>query len=88
MTTVEVLYHYAHPPKEAVMRAMGSIREVYGIRNIRLDESAQTVRVEYDATRLTAAIVLQLLRRTGLEIDQEISLLAPIEAPAESTPVA
>ncbi len=70
------------------MRALGSIREVYGIRQIRMDEAAQTVRVEYDATRLTAPIVLQLLRRTGLEIVEEISLLAPTEAPAQPAPVA
>lgn len=65
------------------MRALGSIREVYGIRQLRFDEAAQTTRVEYDATRLTAAIVLQLLRRTGLDIVEEISLLAPQDAPAE-----
>lgn len=88
MTTVEVFYRYAQLPTEDGMRALGSIREVYGIRQIRMDEAAQTVRVEYDATRLTAPIVLQLLRRTGLEIVEEISLLAPTEAPAQPAPVA
>ncbi len=88
MTTVEVLFRYAQQPSEDVMRAIGSIREVYGIRQIRFDELAQTTRVEYDATRLTAATVLQLLRRTGLDIVEEISLLAPAEAPKEPAPAA
>lgn len=87
MTTVEVLYQYAQHPSEDVMRALGSIREVYGIRNIRVEEAAKTVRVEYDATRLAAATVCQLLRRTGLDVIEEMSLLAP-EAPAPAPEVA
>ena len=88
MTTVEVLFRYAQQPTEDVMRAIGSIREVYGIRQIRFDESSQTTRVEYDATRLTSHIVLQLLRRTGLDIVEEIPLILPEEAPKEPAPAA
>jgi len=83
MTTVDILYRYTQHPREDVLRALGSLREVYGIRQLRFDEAAHTVRVEYDATRLTAPLVLQLLRRTGLDVVEEISLLAPAEpAPA------
>ena len=67
------------------MHALGSIREIYGIRNTRFSEADKTIRVEYDATRLTAATVRQLLRRTGLDVVEEISLIPPIEPvpPAE-----
>ena len=87
MTTVEVLYRYAQHPSEDVMRALGSLREVYGIRNIRVEQAAKTVRVEYDATRLVVATVCQLLRRTGLDVVDEISLLAP-EEPSPAPEVA
>ena len=48
--------------------ALGRVREVYGVRRVVLDEADKTVRVEYDATRLTEAIIHQLLRRSGLDI--------------------
>ncbi len=86
MTTVDVLYRYAQHPNEDVMRALGSLREVYGIRQLRFDEAAYTVRVEYDATRLTAPLVLQLLRSSGLDVVEEISLLAPAEPIAAPAP--
>ena len=71
------------------MRALGSIREVYGIRKIRFDEAAKTVRVEYDATRLATATVLRLIQSTGLEIVEEISLIPPQEkAPTVGVAVA
>jgi hypothetical protein len=43
-------------------------REVYGIRRLNFDHAARTLRVEYDATRLNAATVANLIRETGLEI--------------------
>ncbi|MGC9293036.1 MAG: heavy-metal-associated domain-containing protein [Acidobacteriaceae bacterium] len=85
MTTVELLYRYAQHPAENVLRALDSLREVYGIRSVHLDRSAKTVRVEYDATRLTAPTLHQLLRRTGLMVEEEVPLvtsLAPEPAPA------
>jgi len=71
MTTVEILFHYAVPPTEAVAFALGSTREVYGIRRLAFDRAARTLRVEYDATRLNAAAVSKLVRQAGLEIDAE-----------------
>jgi hypothetical protein len=83
MTTVELLYRYVQHPAENVLRALDSLREVYGIRSVHLDRSAKTVRVEYDATRLTAPTLHQLLRRTGLMVEEEAPLVAsPAPAPA------
>jgi len=90
MTTVEVLYSYAAHPSEAAMLALGNTREIYGIRRIKLDAAAKTIRVEYDATRLSRVLVANLLRRAGINITEEISLIPPlpeaIPAPA-SAPV-
>jgi hypothetical protein len=75
MTAVEVVFKYPIPPTEAVMRAMDNLREVYGIRRIRLDEKERTVRVEYDATRLNEATVAALLRRTGFDLGEKLQLV-------------
>ena len=32
MTQMEVAYRYGNPPREAEMRALDSVREVYGVR--------------------------------------------------------
>lgn len=83
MTTVEILFRYATQPSEQVVFALANTREVYGIRRLNFDRAAQTLRVEYDATRLNAATVTQLMRRAGLDILEEIPLAeAPTAAPA------
>jgi hypothetical protein len=83
MTQLDVMYRYAATPTEAVMRSVSRVREVYGIRKLDFDEAARTVRVEYDATRLSEAVVHQLLRRSGLEIVERVDLAvaAPIAVP-------
>ena len=88
MTQLEVLYRYEMHPTEAAMAALGTVRQVYGVRRIKIDESAKTIRVEYDATRLNKAVVLQLLRRSGIDIVEELPLAAPPPppAPAEAAP--
>ena len=75
MTQLDVLYRYGTPPTEQAMLALSKVRDVYGIRGLRVDEAARTVRVEYDASRLSAPIVHQLLRRAGLDIVQAVSLI-------------
>ncbi len=70
------------------MMALGRVREVYGIRQVIFDERAKTVRVEYDATRLTEAIVHGLLRRSGLDVVERVSLLPPQPVPVEAAPAA
>jgi copper chaperone CopZ len=86
MTQLEVLYRYDMHPTETAMAGVGAMRQVYGVRKIQFDEAAKTVRVEYDATRLNKATVAQLLRRTGIDIVEEIPLAAP--KPAEPEPAA
>jgi hypothetical protein len=76
MTQLDVMYRYAATPTEAVMRSVSRVREVYGIRQMQFDDAARTVRVEYDATRLSEAVVHQLLRRSGLEIVVRVDLTA------------
>ncbi|HEU5351927.1 MAG TPA: hypothetical protein VFU55_10045 [Terracidiphilus sp.] len=81
MTTVDILLHYAAPPGEAVTLALANVRDVYGIRGMVFDRAAQTLRVEYDATRLNAATVTKLVRQAGLDVDAELTLAPPPAAP-------
>jgi hypothetical protein len=82
MTTVEILYRFATPPTEQVAQALARARDVYGIRHLSFDRVARTLRVEYDATRLNAAMITKLVRDAGLEIAEELPL---IPAPALET---
>ncbi len=50
------------------MRALDSVREVYGIRRISFDEKRHVLRVEYDASRLDENTVLALLRRAAIDV--------------------
>jgi hypothetical protein len=88
MTLLDVLYRYEGHPTETAMSALGNMCEVYGIRRIQLDEQWKTIRVEYDATRLTRPVVFQLLRGAGLQVVEELPLIPPQEAPlaAEAAP--
>jgi hypothetical protein len=87
MTTVDIAFRYGRPPDEVAIRAVNTVREVYGIRRIRFDEAAHHVRVEYDATRLNGAIVEQLLRRAGLDLVETLKLI-PDAAPDVSAAAA
>ncbi len=75
MTQLDVMYRYGALPTEASMMALGRVREIYGIRRVAFDEAEKTVRIEYDATRLTEATVHQLLRRSGLDVVERVSLV-------------
>lgn len=86
MTQLDVMYRYGTAPSQAAMMALGRVREVYGIRSVVFDENARTVRVEYDATRLSEPIVLGLLRRSGLEVIEQLSLIPPQPQPEPPAP--
>lgn len=85
MTQLDVLYRFGLSPSEDSTLAIARLREVYGVRRLVLDERDRTVRIEYDATRLSEPVVHQLLRRAGLDITERIQL-AVIPPPPEPTP--
>jgi len=73
MTTVEILFRYNGQPTEPEVFALANAREVYGIRRLQFNRAASTLLVEYDATRLNAATVSQLVRRSGLQVVEELT---------------
>ena len=85
MTNVEILFRYAAQPSEVQARALANARDVYGVRRIAFDRAAHTLRVEYDATRLNAAMVTQLVRRAGIQLAEELPLIPAPAAPEPAT---
>lgn len=75
MTQVDVCYRYGIAPGEREMMGIDRMREVYGIRRVEFDEASQTVRVEYDATRLSDDIVAGLLRGAGIDLKNRVALV-------------
>ncbi len=74
MTQLEVAYRYVTPPNQATMRALDNVREVYGIRRISFKESERIIRVEFDASRFKEPEVAGLLRRSGLDLGEQLVL--------------
>jgi hypothetical protein len=74
MTQMDVVYRYGATPGEAEMRAIDSLRDVYGIRKISFNEKENTMRVEYDASRFKEPVLASLLRRAGIDVQEKLIL--------------
>jgi hypothetical protein len=74
MTQLEVAYRYARPPGELELRAIDSMREVYGVRRVTFNETERIVYVEFDASRFKEPVIAGLLRGAGLDIEERLIL--------------
>jgi hypothetical protein len=74
MTYLESAFRYLSPPGETELRAIDSIREVYGIQRIQFNERERTVRVLFDASRLNNDAVAKLLRQAGIDVQEQLTL--------------
>lgn len=74
MTALEVAFRYGKQPGAVEMGAIDSVREVYGVRRVVFNQLERTVRVEYDASRLSEAALTSLLRRAGLDLQEKLAL--------------
>ena len=74
MTYLEAAYRYLTPPGEANLRAIDSVREVYGIQRVLFNEKERTVRVWFDASRLKGDSVAKLLRQAGIDVQEQLVL--------------
>ena len=85
MTQLDVVYRYGVPPSESAILAMAKVRDVYGVRRMDFEAAIKTVRVEYDASRLTEPVIHQLLRRAGLDTVETVPMFV---TPPPPEPVA
>lgn len=68
MTPIDTVFYYGSVPGELEIRALHEVREVYGIRQLVPNEKSRSIRVEYDASRLTENDVAALLREAGFSL--------------------
>jgi len=74
MTYLDVVFRYGVAPGENELRAIDSVREVYGVRRVQFNQKEQTVRVEFDASRLNQDAVARLLRQAGIDVREPLTL--------------
>jgi copper chaperone CopZ len=74
MTYLDVVFNYGAVPGENEMRAIDTMREVYGIRQVQFNAKQRTVRVEFDASRLKQDAVANLLRNAGVDVREPVAL--------------
>jgi hypothetical protein len=72
MTQLEVVYRCNTVPGEASLRALGNLREVYGVRRIIFNQGERTLCVEFDASRFKEPVMAGLLRRAGLDLGERL----------------
>ena len=76
MTLLDLTFSYGSPPGERQLRALDEVREVYGVRCISFDEKAHTIRVEYDASRLSENDIAALLRDAAIDLREQLRAVA------------
>ena len=81
MTTVDVVFRYAKHPTEPEMFALGKTREVYGIRNLTLNQAGEDHPSRIRRHPVDPATVAHLMRGAGLTIAEEVSLIPPQPPP-------
>lgn len=74
MTPLDIAYRYGRVPGPREMQAISALMEVYGVRKLRFEEAAKAVHVEFDASRLNEDSIASLLRNTGLDLKEKLTL--------------
>ena len=74
MTYLENSFRYQNTPGENELRAIDSMREIYGIQRVHFNEKDRTVRVLFDASRLKSDAVIKLLRQAGIDVQEPFVL--------------
>ncbi len=75
MTLLDVVFKYGTAPGEKQMMALNNAWEVYGVRKIKFNEKENTIRVEYDASRLNDGEIAGMLRRAGIDLRERVALV-------------
>ena len=75
MTLLDVVFRYGLPPREKQMLALNNAWEVYGVRKIKFNEKENTIRVEYDASRLSDREIAGILHRAGIDLREKVQLV-------------
>jgi len=68
MTKIQLRYELAKPLDDTLLERISHLNGVYGIERIQLSPGMDWIMVEYDASRLSAAEVENVLHRSGIPV--------------------
>ncbi len=76
MTSLEAVFGYEPPVGERELTALNGVRDVYGIWLVKFNQGANTVTVQYDASRLTKSDIEFMLRNAGIRLQTLLAKVA------------
>ena len=79
MTLVEITYELQSPLTEEQLRHLGQFANTYGLRSFRVDEAANRLSFEYDASRLRETQVAHVLGKARIAIKGRITDQAVVD---------
>jgi len=68
MTLMEITYELQSRLQPEQLRALGNFANTYGLRRFRVDEQANRLSFEYDASRLKETEVEHVLRQANIPV--------------------
>jgi hypothetical protein len=68
MTFMTVTYELQDPLKPEQYRALGRFANTYGLQKFRVDEKANLLHFDYDASRLRDTVVEHVLREAKIPV--------------------
>ena len=78
MTLMEITYELQSPLQPEQLRALGSFANTYGLRRFRVDEQANRLSFEYDASRLKETEVEHVLRQAKIPVLRRVEPVGTI----------
>ncbi|HEY2645902.1 MAG TPA: hypothetical protein VGI34_02960 [Candidatus Acidoferrales bacterium] len=78
MTLMEITYELQSRMQPEQMRALGSFANTYGLRRFRVDEQANRLSFEYDASRLKESEVEHVLRQANIPVLRRVEPVGTI----------
>lgn len=68
MTFMTVTYELQDPLKPEQYRTLGRFANTYGLQKFRVDEKANLIHFDYDASRLRDTVVEHVLREANIPV--------------------
>jgi len=78
MTLMEITYELQSPLSQDQLRALGGFANTYGLRRFRVDEAANHLSFEYDASRLKETEVAHVLRQARIAVLRRVEPTATV----------
>jgi len=72
MTLVEITYELQSPLTEEQLRHLGQFANTYGLRSFKVDEVANRLSFEYDASRLRETQVAHVLGQARIAVKRRV----------------